>query len=109
MGRKNKQNPKESNVFFVSRDKLCPNALIDSKENPCLLPPSHDYALNYCVVYNINHLECHKYDCGCIVYNNKYYYEFKFPELIWIDFFKHQISAGEKLVKFTINRSEKKS
>lgn len=97
----------ESNSFLVSRDKLCPTAL-SNDDSYCHLPFNHDYSSTYTVVYNKNHLEVKRYDCGCLVYRNQHYPEFKFPELIWIDFFHQTINPGEKLVKFTIQRSNKK-
>lgn len=93
--------------FYVSRDKLCPWAL-EVEPGNCELPVNVHTEDSYSVVYFPSHLEIKKYSCGCLIYFNKYHPEFKFPEVIWMDFFNVQISQGEKLVKFTINRSAKK-
>ena len=93
----------ESNIFYVSRDKLCPSSL-DYEDSSCKLPPNHRYESTYTVVYHKAHLERKNYECGCIVYNNKHYYEFKFPEAIWMDFFHEGVELGEKNVKFSVRK-----
>lgn len=98
------------NQFLVSRDKLCEFAKSDNPDNwkRCHLPYSHHYELSYSIVYEKSHLDIQKYDCGCLIYHNKYHQDFKFPELIWKDFFTDTIGEGDKLVKFSVRKSTKK-
>lgn len=105
-----KKQPKETGVFWASRDKLCASCLDVNEDGTvsCELPPTHDYDSSYSVVYSIKHLGKKMYNCGCIVYHNKYYPEFKFPETMWFDFFNESIPLGQSLVKFTINRCSTK-
>lgn len=104
-----KKNNKESNIMYVSRDKLCKYTMsLDSEDwSKCEAP--HTEGNNYTVVYVESHLTSNGYKCGCQIFNNAYYPEFKFPELIWKDFFKEEISPGEKLIKFTIRKCSSKS
>jgi hypothetical protein len=60
------------------------------------------------MVFTESHLSVQKYDCGCTIFDNKYYPEFKYPEAIWKDFFTETIEPGQKLVKFYITKSNKK-
>lgn len=111
MSKKKKSQSEKGHHFYVSRDRLCPKCL-DISENGevyCNLPHNHDYSCSYTIVYEPKHLDRKNYDCGCLVYHNKYYPEFKFPELIWIDFFKYTIGPGDKLIKFSINMCKPKS
>ena len=110
MAKKKIKSKQEANCFYVSRDRLCPTALsvADKDLGVCHLPYSHHYESTYTVVYNIKHLKVDRYDCGCLIYHNQHYYEFKFPELIWVDFFHETIELGEKNIKFTIRKCHKK-
>lgn len=96
--------------FLVSRDKLCEFSLSATPENwkHCLVPASVSSNDTYTIVYNKDHLDIQKYDCGCIIYKNKYYPEFKYPELIWMDFFGSHIGKGDKLIKYIVRKSTKK-
>lgn len=98
------------NQFLVSRDRLCKYTKSDNPEDwkKCHLPYSHHYELSYSIVYNKTHLDIQKYDCGCLIYFNKYHSDFKFPDLIWQDFFTDTIGEGDKLVKFSVRKSTKK-
>ena len=92
--------------FFVSKDNLCKYALsTDSNDwKKCNLPGNHKYDSTYTIVFNKDHLSYQKYDCGCIIFDNKYYPEFKMPEAIWCDFFGDKLGAGEKMIQHIINR-----
>lgn len=96
--------------FFASRDRLCKFAISPNQDDwvKCHLPSGHHYEDTYSIVYKKEHLDVQKYDCGCLIYRNKYHPEFSFPELIWIDFFGEEIGLGDKLVKFSIRKSNKK-
>lgn len=108
--RKKKEVNQESNCFFVSRDKLCALSLSAEKEDvgKCGLPYTHEYEDSYTIVYRTSHLKTNRYDCGCITYHNQHFHEFKFPEVIWMDFFQEGVEMGEKNIKFTIRKCHKK-
>jgi hypothetical protein len=98
------------NEFFVSRDRFCEYAKSDSPElwKKCCLPGDHHYDVTYTIVYDKSHLITKKYDCGCVIYSNPSYYEFKYPHLIWIDFFTDTIEEGQKLIRFFVQKATKK-
>jgi hypothetical protein len=110
MVKKKKKDKQEDNCFYVSRDRLCPISLSSDEEDlgKCGLPYTHEYECTYTVVYKTSHLKVDHHDCGCIVYHNQHYYEFKYPEAIWMSFFQEGIAAGEKNVKFTVRKCYKK-
>lgn len=107
---KNKKPKQDTNCFYVSRDKLCYSALsTDDKDlGKCNLPFTHHYESTYTIVYTPSHLDIKRYDCGCIIYHNQHYYEFKYPEVIWMDFFHEGVEPGERNVKFSIRKCYKK-
>ncbi len=96
--------------FLVSRDRICEFSLSVNPDawKRCKVPPSVNSCNTYTIVYNKDHLDIQKYDCGCIIYHNKYYPDFKYPELIWLDFFGSGIGQGDKLVKYLVRKSNKK-
>lgn len=110
MSKKKKKEKQESNCFYVSRDRLCSLSLSSAEEDvgKCALPYSHEYESTYTIVHNTKHLDTKSYDCGCLVYHNKHYHEFKYPEVIWMDFFHEGIEVGQKNVKFTVRKCHKK-
>ena len=110
MSKKKKKETQQSNIFYASRDKLCEYTLSLRAEDwkYCKAPPSTQDGTAYSIVYNTTHMDRKSYECGCIIYTNQYYPEYKFPELIWKDFFYEEISPGEKLVKFTVRKCASK-
>jgi len=108
--KKAKKATQENNCFYVSRDRLCSAALAADyiEESSCQLPFTHSYEDTYTMVYNEKHLKATHYDCGCLIYHNQHYHEFKFPELIWMDFFHEGIEPGQKNVKFSVRKCNKK-
>lgn len=94
--------------FLVSKDKYCKyHHSLEPKEWKQCLSNTH-VERSYTIVYIASHLKETKFDCGCIIFDNKYYPEFKLSELIFKDFFRHGIESGEKLIKFDIKRVSKK-
>lgn len=59
-----------------------------------------DIDQHYCVlVFKDTHLYTQNFDCGCVIYSNKYYSEFNFSKPIWDDFFGIDLEAGQKNLK----------
>ncbi len=48
------------------------------------------------LVFELSHLDVKKFDCGCVIYSNKYYPEFNYKDAIFYDFFGHRLSPGQK-------------
>lgn len=93
--------------FLVSKDKYCKfhNSLEPEDWKKCNIKNITE--TNYTIVYTSSHLKEQKYDCGCTIFENKYYPEFKMGEAIFKDFFKHVLVSGEKLIKFNIKKADK--
>ena len=110
MVKKKKKDKQTDNCFYVSRDRLCPLSLSSEEKDAtkCGLPHTHLYEDTYTIVYKTSHLKVDHHDCGCIIYHNQHYHEFKFPEVIWMDFFQEGVEMGEKNVKFTVRKCYKK-
>ena len=107
--KKKKKSTEHKQFIYVSRDRLCSQSLIfDNTKTGCKLPYHHSYEDEYTVVYNIKHLEAKTYECGCLVYHNKHYPEFKYPHLIWMDFFYEGVEKGQKNVKFVVRKCAKR-
>jgi hypothetical protein len=105
MSRKKNTHKLAKGVLYVSRDRYCKEALSSDIDNSkCCLPYTHLFEGTYSIVYTGSHLDSKLYDCGCIIYTNKYYHEFKYPESIWLDFFHYPIKPGQKMIKYTISR-----
>lgn len=101
--KKTKKPPKKKNAFWVSREKRCEFApLFETDNTGCKLPMYELTDTNYVIVYSEKHLLEKRYECGCIVYKNRFYPEFDIPDLIWDDFFGVNLEHGRRLVKFTI-------
>lgn len=94
--------------FLVSKDKYCKfhNSLEPDEWKQCL--SNTHVERSYTIVYIASHLDEKKFDCGCIIFDNKYYPEFKLSEHIFKDFFKHELTSGQKLIKFDIKKADKK-
>lgn len=97
-----------TNHFFVSKDRHCKNynSLEPSDWKNCRIEKFTEN--NYTLAFHKNHVKETEYSCGCLIFDNKYYPEFKMPEMIFKDFFHDTIGSGEKLIRFNVQKTNKK-
>jgi hypothetical protein len=105
MSKKKTKTKEKDFIVFASRSYFCKYNIVNvtdldvNKACFCLLDTTQ---LEYCLVYAKSHLLIQKFDCGCLVYTNKYYPEFNFNKHIWNDFYSIKLNSGNKLSKISI-------
>lgn len=87
--------------IFASKNHICENS---KSADPTYYLKCGANIVEYDIVlaFEKTHLDCKKFDCGCIIFSNKYYPEFNYKDAIFFDFFGVRLSPGQKNYILTI-------